>query len=267
MLYLTAVIGGLIVGSFINAWVYRMEKGESVVWGRSKCPHCGRILGALELVPIISYLALRGRCRGCGKGISWHYPVIEAALAAIFFILAWKHAHGVLADVCVQTLSSVGPERMLRDYVFILFLATLFIFDLKHKLVPDAVVLPAALVALVWNIILGTSVLNLLLAGAIGAGFFFLQYLVSGGRWIGEGDIRIGAMMGVMLGWPNIIPAIFISYLLGAGVSILLLGAKKASMKTAVPFGTFLAIGTFITLFWGNEILIWYFNLSGIARC
>lgn len=267
MLYLTAVIGGLIAGSFINAWVYRMEKGESVVWGRSKCPDCGKILGALELIPVISYLALRGRCHGCGKNISRHYPAIEASLAAIFLIVAWKHLNGVTQDICGTLSVNIGVVMVLRDYVFAMFLATLFIFDFKHKLVPDAVVLPAAAIALVWNLILGTSVLNLLLAAAIGAGFFFLQYLVSGGRWIGEGDIRIGAMMGVMLGWPNIIPAIFISYLLGAGVSILLLGAKKASMKTAVPFGTFLAIGTFITLLWGNEILIWYFNISGIARC
>lgn len=267
MTYVLAIIAGLIAGSFINAWVYRMEKGESVIWGRSKCPHCGRVLGALELVPIISYLALRGRCCGCGKGISWHYPAIEAALASLFLIAAWRHAHGVMADVCLQTLISTSPERVFRDYIFVIFLATLFIFDFKHKLVPDAVVLPASLVALVWNMVLGTSVLNILLAAGIGAGFFFLQHLVSGGRWIGEGDIRIGAMMGAMLGWPNIIPAIFISYLLGAGVSILLLVAKRASMKTALPFGTFLAIGTFIILLWGNEILGWYFNFSGIARC
>ncbi len=266
-IYFLAVILGLIFGSFLNAWIYRMEKGESVILSRSKCPHCGKVLGPFELIPIFSYIIQLGRCRGCGQKISWHYPAIELALAVIFLIIAWKQSREIPVDVCGQIFAEIGAERALRDYIFAIFLAALFIFDLKHKLVPDQVVLPAAMLAFVWNSILGINLLNLLLAASLGAGFFFLQYIFSKGRWVGEGDIRIGAMMGAMLGWPGALGAIFLAYIFGSVISIFLLSSGRVSRKSFLPFGPFLTVGTFVFLLWGDEILAWYFRLTGLAAC
>ena len=266
--YVLAAISGLLGGSFINAWIYRMEKNESVIFGRSKCPHCGKKLGPLELIPIFSFLLQKGRCRGCQKDISWVYPVGEAATALLFLLIAWRHTEGIAISYCDISKVSLGIGVLfLRDAIFVVFLSTLFIFDLKHKLVPDQAVIPAIVVAFVWNMLGGMPLNSLLIGIAVGGGFFFLQYVISKGKWIGDGDIRIGLMMGAMLGWPGVLPAIFISYILGSVISVLLLLTKKASWKTAVPFGTFLTVGTLIILLWGNEILAWYNGLTGLMMC
>lgn len=262
MIYILTAIFGLIAGSFLNAWIYRMEKGESVLRGRSKCPNCGRVLSAAELIPLVSYLVQRGRCRGCKKAISAHYPAIELVLAMLFILIAWKHL-GTGATSCVPVFGSCFEPGLIRDAIFFVFLAAIFIFDFKHSLVPDQAVLPGIAVAFLWNLAGGIGFFNLLTATATGAGFFFLQYAISRGRWIGGGDIRIGAMMGAMLGWPNIIPAIFLSYLLGAGVSLGLLGLRRVAWKSAIPFGTFLSIGTSVMLLWGNRIVGWYLSRIG----
>lgn len=251
--YILAGVLGLIAGSFLNAWVYRMEKGESVVRGRSKCPNCGRVLGVLELIPLLSYAFQGGKCRGCQTKISAHYPAVELVLGLLFILIAWRHLGAGGGDMV----------RALRDAIFCVFLAAIFIFDFKHSLVPDQVVLPAIIAAFGWNLAGGIGASNLLAAAAFGAGFFFLQYAVSRGRWIGGGDVRIGAMMGAMLGWPNVVPAIFFSYLMGAVISLALLWLKKAGWKSAIPFGTFLSLGTVITLLWGDDIVRWYLASVG----
>jgi prepilin signal peptidase PulO-like enzyme (type II secretory pathway) len=108
---------------------------------------------------------------------------------------------------------------------------------------------------------LNFSISSLLLAAAIGGGFFLLQFLISNGRWIGGGDVRMGVMMGAWLGYPNIFVALFVAYILGALVGIILLLFKKASIKTEIPFGTFLALGTFFTIYYGDNLLNWYLTL------
>lgn len=225
-----------------------METEQSILFGRSKCPKCQKVLGFLELVPVVSYLLQRGICRGCRSRIPLQYLFVELSVGVLFALVA----------VMREPLSPI----FFRDLVFLSALSTIFVFDFKHSLIPDKVVIPALVIALLWNLNFGMW--NLVLAVSFGAGFFLIQYLVSKGRWIGEGDIRVGAMMGAMLGWPLIGIALLISYIIGGAFGVVLIVLRKARMKTQIPFGTFLTVGTAITLFWGSNILGWYLSRIGL---
>lgn len=249
-LIVLAALTGLFIGSFLNGWIYRLEVDKSILRGRSKCPNCGKILSPFELIPIFSFLIQRGRCRGCKQKIPVQYLVVEVATALLFGFIFWKYDG--------ETILAI------RDCVFASALLVLFIFDFKHGLVPEAVVLPATAVAFFWNFLMGKEWQNLLLATAFGAGFFLVQFALSRGRWIGGGDIRIGGMMGAMVGFPLILPAIFISYILGSIVSLALLITKKASFKTAIPLGTFLTTATAMTLWWGEKLVSRYLEFIGL---
>ncbi|MBI2099481.1 prepilin peptidase [Candidatus Uhrbacteria bacterium] len=261
--FILAGILGAIIGSFLNAWTYRLEASKSILAGRSQCPNCNRILGVLELIPVYSYLAQRGRCKGCGWKIPFQYIALEIITAGLFVFAVWQNtASGQSAcfnffDVCIGV-------KVWRDFVFLSALLVIFVFDLKHNLIADTVVLPTAAFAFIWNFAFGASLYSLLLGVLIPVGFFGAQYLLSRGIWIGEGDIRLGAAIGAMLGFPLIILALFISYITGAvaGLAMILMG--KANFKSAVPFGVFLALGTAFSLYYGEPILRWYFNRLGI---
>lgn len=137
----------------------------------------------------------------------------------------------------------------------------LFVYDLKYMLLPDEVTLPAIVVLGLLSFFIGTSWLFLVSGVVVGAGFFLLQYGLSRGRWIGGGDIRMGALMGALLGWPLVAVALLVSYVFGAVVSVGWLLSRRKRLGQAVPFGTFLAIGTLITLWWGQNMLDWYLQL------
>ncbi len=140
-------------------------------------------------------------------------------------------------------------------------LAIIFVYDLKHYIIPDVIVWPLAVISAMSNLLLGRSWLDLLIGSLVGAGFFGLQYLVSHGRWIGFGDVKLGLAMGLLLGWPQITVALMIAYLSGSiiGIFLIILGRKK--MTSQVPFGTFLSLSTFIAMLYGGQIWDWYQNL------
>lgn len=245
-LYLIVVfLLGLAAGSFINAWVYRLHKKLPIARGRSQCPHCKQKLVARDLIPVLSYLALRGKCRYCSKNISWQYPAVELATAILF----------VLAAITM-------PDGLMWHWYTIVVLITLFVYDARYMLLPDRVTLPALAVLTLVHIVTalntdgGENLLEqLFLPILVGGGFFALQFIVSKGRWIGGGDIRLGALMGVILGWPGILTGLMVAYVIGAVVSIALIATKKKTMQSAVPFGTFLAVATVITMFWTEQVL------------
>ena len=137
----------------------------------------------------------------------------------------------------------------------------IFIYDLKNYLILDQITLPAIVFAFLANLYLGLVWWQLILAGVIGALFFAIQFFVSSGKWVGDGDIRLGALMGLMLSWPNVLVALFLAYLIGAVLGLILIVVKKKEMSSAVPFGPFLTFATLITLLYGKEILQWYLNL------
>jgi len=151
-----------------------------------------------------------------------------------------------------------GLAFILRDWFFVAVLMIVFVYDLKWGYILDRVSLPAIIIAFSVNILIGFPWYNLLLAAAIGSGFFLLQYAISRGKWIGGGDIRMGALMGCILGWPNVVVGLFLSYIVGSIVAVYLLARKKKKMGSTIAMGTFLAIGTAIAMLWGVDILMWY---------
>jgi prepilin signal peptidase PulO-like enzyme (type II secretory pathway) len=150
---------------------------------------------------------------------------------------------------------------LLNWWIATAFLILIFVYDFKYYLVADVVVLPAAAIAFVFNLVLGVDIWKLLLACVVGAGFFLLQFVISKGKWIGGGDIRIGLFMGALLGWPNILLALILAYTIGSIISIFLILGKQKQWTDRVPFGTFLTIATFASLLYGSEIIKWYFKL------
>ena len=243
-------IFGLIVGSLLNVIIFRLKSGDKIVWARSKCLHCGHQLSAADLVPILSYVFLRAKCRYCHKKIDWQYPAVEG-VTAVIFVLGY-----------LKFLSPVLTVANLPAYLIFLFfsgvLLVIFVYDLKYYLILDEVTLPAWLFAFLANWLLGFSIFSLLLASLVLAGFFLFQFILSKGKWIGGGDIRLGLVMGAMLGWPMVLVALLLSYITGAAVSLGLLVFKQKSWGDQIPFGTFLTLATVVVLLYGEVILRWY---------
>jgi len=267
--YILSLLIGAIVGSFLNVVIERLHNGGSLLWPPSHCPKCRHRLGLADLFPIISFIFLRGRCRYCREKISWQYPLVEIACGLLFLLAAAiSSRHNPALNVFYHFNKSyffswlpAGGDlliQLLRDWLAIAFLIVIFVYDLKWKLILDRIALPAIIIFFIINLVLGYGLANLLLATVIGFGFFALQYLISRGRWIGGGDLRVGALMGALLGWPQIILAIFLSYIIGALISIVLVITKGKKLTSEIPFAVFLAPATLITLWLGGRIISWY---------
>ncbi|MFC1662807.1 prepilin peptidase [Patescibacteria group bacterium] len=238
-------ITGLLVGSFLNAYIWRLSVNESVVRGRSYCPHCRHELAARDLIPLLSFIMLGGRCRYCRKRISWQYPLVELACA-----LSWTGLFiwfGISISFFVYSTWTA-------------ILIVIFVYDLLHQLILDKVTIPAGLYVFITAYFLDHTFSNLLLAGIIGGGFFLLQFVLTNGRWVGGGDVRLGVIMGLMLGWPTILLAIGGAYIIGALIGTILIAAKKKKLSSQIPFGTFLTISTYISYFVGQQLIDRYFR-------
>lgn len=249
---------GVCVGSFLNVLVFRTHEGE-VLGGRSHCLACEKPIAWYDLIPVVSFFILRGRCRSCKGVISWQYPLVELAMGALFLFFYLRYATSTfLPDLAnAQNLWLF----LLRDLIFSVFLVIIFVYDLRYVLILDRFTIPGMIVAAILNLWLGVPIWSLLAGGAALGGFFLVQYLVSRGTWVGDGDIRMGALMGLMLGFRDGLVALFLSYVIGAIFGLFLLAARKATPKTQIPFGTFLAVGTLTALLYGERIVDWYLSL------
>jgi len=229
---------------------------------RSRCPKCKKQIAWYDNIPVISFLLLRGKCRHCKEKISIQYPIVEL-VTGILFVLAFymNYKSGVMP--ALRSFSE-GGGYMLRDFFIISVMIVIFIYDLRWYLILDRVTLPAAGILFFTNIFLGINWQNLLISGIIGAGFFLIQFIISRGKWIGGGDIRLGLLMGFALGWPGILVALFIAYILGSIIGIGLVIASKKKWGSEIPFGVFLTTATIITMFWGTELTRWYLGLIGM---
>lgn len=257
MTLIIVFIFGLIIGSFLNVVIWRMHARESILTGRSHCPKCRHVLGPLELIPIFSFLIQRGKCRHCGKKISWQYPIVEVATGVLFLLVYLPY------DLRLTTYNFF---LLAREWFVISALIVIFVYDLKYYLIPDKIIHPAATIVIItlpliydgeisWWGLLGPIV-----AAILGGGFFLVQYIISKGEWIGGGDIKLGALMGLILGVGGLGVALFFSYVVGAIIGLILVVGKIKTMKSQVPFGTFLAAATVFSMFWGEKILQWYLN-------
>lgn len=247
--YIILFILGAMFGSFVNAWVWRTRKNIKMFsTDRSVCPKCKKMIVWYDNLPILSFIFLGGKCRRCKKSISWQYPLVELWVGVVFVLLGY--VHGVM-----------GVE-IVRDMSISVILTYIFLYDLLYTEILDSITLPSGLILFVLAFIFGWhSFWSMLIAIIIGAGFFLFLYAVSKGKWIGGGDIRMGLLMGIVLGWPNILLALMIAYVSGAVISMILVGLKKKKFKGETPFGTYLSVATFITLICGDAIVKWYLQL------
>lgn len=244
-----AFIFGLIIGSFLNALIWRIYVRRSVVKGRSICPECKHVLVAKDLVPLLSFVWQQGRCRYCHERISWQYPLVELSMAVAFAAL-----------VATFGLSWVGAWYAVVACLLLL----IFVLDFRYSIIPDSVSLPLLVLGALSIWTTGLPWTDMLIGVGVGGGFFLLQWLVSRGKWIGDGDIRLGAAMGAMLGWKLLLVALFLAYVAGAMIGLILLVRGKKTMESKIPFGTFLAAATLVCLFWGNWLVGWYLGLFGL---
>lgn len=250
--YLFIFIFGLLVGSFLNSVIYRLEQGQSFLKGRSFCPRCKHQLSWQDLIPLFSFLILKGKCRYCQKPISWQYPLVELATGLLFFLVYSVHGG-----------SAPDGQFLIYNLIIASFLIIIFVYDLRHYIIPDKVIFPAIGAALIYHLLkfdfLGKS--NFLISAAAAAGFFLAIVLISRGKGMGIGDIKLAFLMGLFLGWPNIAVALFSAVFLGAIMGMGLIIAGKKTLKSEVPFGPFLVFGTFLALFWGEKIINFYLSL------
>jgi len=251
-----ALVFGMVVGSFLNVCICRMPNNESVVSPPSHCPNCSYQIRWYDNIPVISYLLLRGKCRGCGSRISLQYPLVEL-LNGIITLLLFLRFGPTLAFAAL--------------FVFCSALVVITFIDIEHQIIPDEISLSGIVIGFVLSFFLqGHGWLNSLLGILLGGGSLLLvaygyQWL-TGNEGMGGGDIKLLAMMGAFLGWKSIPFIIFASSLVGSvvGVSIMLL--QKKNSKLAIPFGPYLAFGAVLYIFYGRSLIQWYLSYGGFYK-
>lgn len=244
-------ITGSAIGSFLNVVIDRATRGETIL-GRSYCDWCKRKLNVLDLVPILSYAVLGGHCRKCKKKLSWQYPIVETITAFLFATTFFVLAQG---------------EFGLAKLLFYLFLVSVVIVvavvDFKFSLIPTTYLFFASLVSLFYNYFSLSSVdfVHNVLAGFVAAAFFVAIILVTRGRGMGEGDVPLAFLMGLVLGPMMGLVGFFVAFFAGAFISVFLILFGRRKFGQTVPFGPFLVLGFLASLFFGQQLLTWYLML------
>ena len=252
---------GTAIGSFLNVVAYRSIHGGSVLFGSSRCPACKHKLAAKDLVPIVSFILLSGKCRYCKKKISLQYPIVELA-TGILFVFTFLYWSNTLDPIPYTAYDFI-------HLIFLLFvvsvLIVLFVTDVRDGLLPNSVVLPAVTIVATYKLLLvvvGLSQFSVLftdlLTALVVAGIFFAIVALSGEKAMGGGDVKLAFLIGLAVGWPAVTVALFTSFLTGAIVAVMLILVGKKRFGQSVPFGPFLSLGAFIALFWGREIIDLY---------
>jgi leader peptidase (prepilin peptidase) / N-methyltransferase len=264
-------IVGLIIGSFLGAANYRLKTAEDIVFERSHCPRCKKMIRWYDNIPLLSFIVLFGKCRDCKKYISWEYPLIELMTGVLFAGVAMKFFGSSLLGISGIISGSIG-SNIIIDMSFLLFavcyLVIIFWHDYDFMLIPDAVVYPAIFVTFFYQIYKYVqspfsiasfrSPLTSALVAALGAALFFFALIwISKGKWIGGGDVKLGFLAGLIVGWPKILFVFFLTYLIGSVVSLGLIALKKKTWKSQIPFGPFMVAAILIVLFFSDQIQFW----------
>jgi leader peptidase (prepilin peptidase) / N-methyltransferase len=250
-LYLIVGLFGSLIGSFLNVCIYRLPRHESVAWPGSHCPSCSHAIAWYDNVPILSYLALAGRCRHCAIRIPWRYPLVEALNTLGYLGILWFFGPGwpaVIYGLLYSALLVVAGT------------------DLSHKIIPNAITFPGMVVGLISAAtILPLGLVNGLIGLLVGGGILWLLAWASpylfGKEGMGGGDIKLLGMIGAFLGWKPALMTIMVGSLLGSFVGITLIVTKVIRREDYIPFGPFLVCGALIALFFGQSILDWYQGL------
>lgn len=269
------IIVGLCLGSFVNALVYRLHWQEthkkakpaesrkySIKTGRSLCPNCKHELAAIDLIPVVSWLSLGGHCRYCHHRISVQYPLVEGLLALMFAFsyLLWPYALSSAENVTAFSLW----------LVFLTGFLALIIYDIKYLILPNKIIFPLIFIAIagvIVEFIIGSDtelLVSSLWGCVVGGGLFYVLFQVSKGKWIGGGDVKLGFLLGILVGGPgSAFLMLFIASLLGTVYSLPLIATKKLKAKSRIPFGPFLIVAAIIVQLFGPAIIDWYTRLAG----
>ncbi|HSX47620.1 MAG TPA: prepilin peptidase [Patescibacteria group bacterium] len=267
MVIFALIVLGLSLGSFVNALVWRLheqskskkEKNNnlSIINGRSICPNCKHQLRKKDLIPVISFISLKGKCRDCKKNISLHYPIVETLLPLLFITsyIWWPN-----------DLNGLQIVNFVLWILILTGLLSLVVYDLKWKILPSKIIYSLIFIAIVQSVFSTISadnhiryIFNTFLSVLISWGIFYLIYQISQGRWIGGGDVRYGILAGLLVGTPaKVILYIFIASIFGSIISIILITIGKLKKSSTIPFGPFLVTGTYIVVLFGSNIVDWY---------
>jgi leader peptidase (prepilin peptidase) / N-methyltransferase len=247
-----AALFGLVLGSFANVCIHRLPRGESIVRPPSRCPACRALVQPWDNVPVLSFIALRGRCRACRAPISLRYPLVEAANAALYFLVAQVH----------------GPTaRSIALLALATALVVLTLIDLDHQILPDAITLPGIVVGVLASLLPGSAVSwQESIASAIGgylvfAAVAFAWKRLRGIEALGQGDWKMAAMLGAFLGWQPLLLTVFLATLAGSLVGGVLIATGRGDRQSKLPLGSFLGLAALFALLWGAPVVAWYRGL------
>ncbi|GGB36972.1 type 4 prepilin-like proteins leader peptide-processing enzyme [Oceanisphaera marina] len=273
-LYVIVILLGLLIGSFLNVVIHRLplmlqrewqqecaelngastatEPTFNLCTPRSRCPHCQQQLSALDNIPLLSWLFLRGRCRYCKAGISKRYPLIELSAAALSAFAIWRFG---------------ASPQLLAALIFSWALLCMTMIDIDHLLLPDNLTLPLLWLGLLLNIdTLFVSLQDAVLGAAIGYGVLWSLYwvfkLATGKEGMGYGDFKLLAALGAWFGWQAVLPILLLSSVAGSILGLSLMASKRLSAERALPFGPALALAGWIYLIWGQQLTSWYWSVA-----
>jgi prepilin signal peptidase PulO-like enzyme (type II secretory pathway) len=292
LIQLALFVAGLAFGSFLNVVTlrYSPERGfyrKEHFSGRSHCPHCHKILSWYELIPLASYMIQRGRCRTCQSRLTVQYPLVELTSGLIFLFVPLT-----LKGLFLMPVPNYSSLLIIASIIWIvamLFLLATFIIDLRHYIIPNSVSLTLFIVALIWIVIgwktgvfgevygasflkqyavifpsFSSVILNHLIGAAAGALFFFIITLISSGKAMGMGDVKLIGALGLLFGWPDVAVIIPLSFILGAVIAAGLLAFGKKTMTDKIPFGPFIVLAAAIVMFFGTGLMSAYFGIIGM---
>ncbi|MCX6813270.1 MAG: prepilin peptidase [Candidatus Azambacteria bacterium] len=244
MILLSSFVFGLVFGSFLNVVIYRLKNGRNVIFGRSFCPECKTQLKWHDLIPLLSFIYLRGRCRYCDEKISWQYPLVELISSLLWVLIFYKFA------LPAEALAKAG----VLDIIYYIFILSVFlviaVYDFKWRIIPDKIIYPAIVVVLIYNF----NVLSLLVA-VIAFLFFFMFFYFSKGRAMGLGDAKLAFLIGLFLSPLLAIVAFILAFIIGAVFGIILIGLGKKTLKSQIAFAPFLVLGATIAFFLSDFII------------
>ena len=245
MIAVLIFILGLMIGSFLNVVIYRLPQGESIVFPGSHCPDCGQELKAIDLIPVLSFLFNKGKCRYCKAKISYQYPVVELLTAFIFLALYW------------------GYNLTIQFLIYAVLLSALIVvslIDIQHLIIPNKITYPGIILAFLVSLINSQVTWWDSLLGIVGAGLLLLIIAIVSKGGLGLGDVKLIAMIGGFLGWQKAFLIIFLASILGSIIGIFLIIFSNKNWKSKLPFGVFLSLATLLIIFWGNEIIQFYWQ-------
>lgn len=255
LLIIVSGILGIFVGSFLNVIIDRLPRGEAFVRGRSHCDSCHHVLAWYDLLPLLSFIFLLGECRYCHKRIGWQAFVVEVVTGCLFALTFFLNPLFITNDMF--SLFTAILTLLYSLYIISSFII-ITVIDIKHGIIPNSIVYAALGIALLYHLLTPTLLLPFILSAFCAGVFFFFLFAVTRGRGMGFGDVKLALLLGLFLGFPGIIIALYIAFLTGAFVAlILVIGRKKKFSGGTIPFGPFMVTGALSAYFYGN--IVWQY--------